>query len=171
MNTLMVWKITGDFTNENLTDFINKIKGRFKLIYRSDTLYITVKNYRSELQFSDLNDIDTRETKQDMIERLNDELKNKIFIPLGDYWIKCIDEENNWSKEDAFTQEWVKENLTRLDKERLEIEQQSKLKEMWNDLDKLESELEERYKERMEEIKNKENDAIKKQNQKIKEDT
>lgn len=159
----MVYKVLGNFTNENLDDFIQKLSKKFKLIYKGDSLYLALNKYNNEVRRftlasikSDINNgnlvIDGKryETKEEIEERLDKYLKEQVFLPKGDFWIKRIDDINdigNIQDNTGFVKQWIEENLVRLDKERLEIEKEEELRKVWNEMDKVEKELEERMRE------------------------
>ena len=135
----MVYKVSGDFTDENLQDFINKLKYQYKVMYHSGTLYLALKDYQNEVQ--------NNETLDEINTRLSYQLRTKIFLPQEDFWVKTLTDLNTStiSYENNFVKGWIEENLVRLDRERLEVEKQKQLQQVWYGLDILEKEIEKSF--------------------------
>lgn len=116
----MIYKIIGNFTDENFDKIIAKIASRFKFMYCNDTLYISMKSIDSIGE--------------------DREFLYKIFRPARDFFIVEINEENIL-KEDDVIGEWCKDNFVLLEKQRFEKEQQSKLIKTWKAMDNMELQL------------------------------
>ena len=136
----MVWKITGDFTNGNIAQFINKLNDRFKVIYQNETMYVMIKSYRNEMIFYDETDYDSHETLEEVTERLTKELRESIFVPMGDFWVKLL-RKNQWNKEGDFVKSWIEGYIGKIEQEIIEITKQKELIELNNDLDAWEKRL------------------------------
>ena len=98
----MIYKIIGNFTDENFDKIIAKVASRFKFMYYNDTLYISMKSIDSIGE--------------------DREFLYKIFRPARDFFIVEINEENIL-KEDDVIGEWCKDNFVLLEKQRFEKEQ------------------------------------------------
>lgn len=116
----MIYKIIGNFTDENFDKIITKVASRFKFMYCNDTLYISMKSIDSIGE--------------------DREFLYKIFRPARDFFIVEINEENIL-KEDDIVGEWCKDNFVLLEKQRFEKEQQSKLIKTWKAMDNMELQL------------------------------
>lgn len=116
----MIYKIIGNFTDENFEKIIAKVSSRFKFMYCNDTLYVSMKNIDS-----------LSEDKAFLY---------KIFKPAKDFFIVEITEQNIL-KEDEIVGEWCKDNFVWLEKQRFEKEQQIKLKATWIAMDNMEMQL------------------------------
>lgn len=142
----MVYKVSGEFTNENLNEFVNKLKLRYKIVLKDDSMYLALINYSHEVDFDDRNDLDTMQDSETTMNRLTNELKEKVFVPFGNFFVKDLTKKSNIEREDEFIQTWCKENISRLAKEIIEVENQVGLRLMMNKMDDLENELQERMK-------------------------
>ena len=154
----MVYRVLGNFTDENLEEIVNKLSEKFKFIYKNESFYIVLGNYNNEVRKITMASMKDNvnngnlviegqryETKEEIEKRLTQYLKREVFIPEGDFWIKAIhsiDDAGSIQDSTGFVKQWLEENLVRLDKERLEIENQEKLKEVWKQLDKTEKIIE-----------------------------
>lgn len=116
----MIYKIIGNFTDENFEKIISKVSLRFKFMYCNDTLYVSMKNVDS-----------IEEDKLSLY---------KIFKPAKDFFIVEITEQTIL-KEDEIVGEWCKDNFVILEKQRFEKEQQAKLKKTWMAMDNMELQL------------------------------
>lgn len=152
----MVYRVSGNFTNENLNEFINKLQSKYNIVLRDENVYLALRDYNKEIEFSDKNDLSTMENSEDVMNRLTDELKTKVFIPLGDYFVKDLTRKSNIEHEDEFIQTWCKENVARIAKQIVEVENQAELRLMMNKLDELEVDLQQRAEEKVKEGKNNE---------------
>ena len=116
----MIYKIIGNFTDENFDRIISKISLRFKFMYCNDTLYVSIKNFNSLIQ--------------------DKEYLYKVFKPAKDFFITEITEQTIL-KENEVIGEWCKDNFVLLEKQRFEEEQQEKLRKTWIAMDKMELQL------------------------------
>ena len=116
----MIYKIIGNFTDENFERIITKVSSKFKFMYCNDTLYVSMKSVDSLSE--------------------DKEFLYKIFKPARDFFIVEITEQNIL-KEDEVVGEWCKDNLVLLEKQRFEKEQQVKLKKTWIAMDNMEIQL------------------------------
>ena len=114
----MIYKVSGEFTNENLTNFINKLKERFKVLYQNENIYLAIKDYNQEIKLY--------KTLEEVNRNIKD-LSNSQIGSLG---------------ENDFVKTWIQENLIRIEKQRLENEKQKELTNVWNGLDTLEKIIE-----------------------------
>lgn len=97
----MVYKVIGNFTDENFEKIIRKISESFKFIYYKDTLYLALKSY------------DSFEGHELVI--------NKSFRPVRDFLVRKIDE-SNILKEPEIISDWCKDNYVKLEQQRFERE-------------------------------------------------
>lgn len=116
----MIYKIIGNFTNENFDRIIEKLSLKFKFIYCNNTLYASIKNI-------------------DIIEE-GKEFLHKIFKPAKDFFITEITEKSILKEDDVII-EWCKNNFVSLEKQKFEKEQQQKLKNTWIAMDNMEAHL------------------------------
>ena len=128
----MIYKIIGNFNEDNFQAILNKLSKNFKFIYKNNNLYIALLNYEFSLN-KDIN-----------------KLVKNIFKPAKDFIINEINE-NNLSNEENEVIEWCRDNFVKLEKEKYQIEQQDKLKAMMQVMDIMEENLK---KERLEKSKN-----------------
>lgn len=144
----MIYKVSGEFTNENLTNFINKLKERFKVLYQNENIYLAIKDYNQEIKLY--------KTLEEVNRNIKDYLKTKIFIPMGDFFVKDLSNSQIGSLgENDFVKTWIQENLIRIEKQRLENEKQKELINVWNGLDTLEKIIEDELRKVWEEKDNK----------------
>ena len=113
----MIFKIQGDFNEDNFSKILNKLCKYFKFIYTNQTLYIA------------LGDIKNKQEASILI--------SKTFRPVRSYYIKEINEKNIMNEEQSIM-EWCRDNFVALDRQRYEIEQQDKLQNAWKALDNME---------------------------------
>lgn len=116
----MIYKIIGNFTDENFEKIISKVSSRFKFMYCNDTLYVSIKN------------IDSIEEDKLYLHR--------IFKPAKDFFIMEVTEQSIL-KEEEIIGEWCKDNFVLLERKRFEKEQQIKLKKTWVAMDNMELQL------------------------------
>ena len=116
----MIYKIIGNFKDENFDRIIAKVSSRFKFMYCNDTLYVSMKN------------VDCLSEDKDFLYR--------IFKPARDFFIIEITEQSIL-KEDEVIGEWCKDNFVLLEKQRFEKEQQLKLQKTWLAMDNMENQL------------------------------
>lgn len=116
----MIYKIVGNFTDQNFDRIISKVSSRFKFMYCNDTLYVSIKTVDSLSE--------------------DKEFLYKIFRPARDFFIVEITEQTIL-KEDEVIGEWCKDNFVLLEKQKFEKEQQAKLRKTWIAMDNMESQL------------------------------
>ena len=105
---------------------LDKLKKDFYFVYADGVLYTAVADY----------------TKREAAL----ELLKKTLKPAKDYFTVEITEEN-LGKESPFYQDWCKDNLVRIDRQRYEIENQEKLKMAMKAIDIFEEKMQESLKE------------------------
>ena len=113
----MIFKIQGDFNEDNFSKILNKLCKYFKFIYTNGTLYIALGDVKNKQEAS--------------------ALMSKTFRPVRSYYIKEINEKNIMNEEQSIM-EWCRDNFVVLDRQRYEIEQQDKLQNAWKALDNME---------------------------------
>ena len=113
----MIFKIQGDFNEDNFSKILNKLCQYFKFIYTNQTLYIALSDIKNKQEAS--------------------ALMSKTFRPVRSYYIKEINEKNIMNEEQSIM-EWCRDNFVALDRQRYEIEQQDKLQNAWKALDNME---------------------------------
>ena len=113
----MIFKIQGDFNEDNFSKILNKLCKYFKFIYTNQTLYIALSDIKNKQEASNL--------------------MSKTFRPVRSYYIKEINEKNIMNEEQSIM-EWCRDNFVALDRQRYEIEQQDKLQNAWKALDNME---------------------------------
>lgn len=116
----MIYKIVGNFTDENFEKIISKISLKFNFMYCDDTLYVSMKSVDS--------------IEEDRL------FLYKVFKPAKDFFIVKITEQTIL-KESEMIGEWCKDNFVLLEKQRYEKEQQAKLKKTWIAMDNMELQL------------------------------
>lgn len=116
----MIYKIVGNFTDENFDRIISKVSSRFKFMYCNDTLYVSMKSIDSLSE--------------------DKEFLYKIFRPARDFFVIEITEQTIL-KEDEVVGEWCKDNFVLLEKQKFEKEQQVKLRKTWVAMDNMELQL------------------------------
>ena len=121
----MVYKIQGNFDEENFPIILNKLGKYFKIIYINNTLYIA------------LTDINNEMTGYNLIKR--------TLRPAKEFLITQISEKNIMLEND-YVIEWCRDNLVELDKQRYERDNQEKLRLMNKALDEFERILQENEK-------------------------
>lgn len=124
---MLVYKIIGNFNqDERLVKILDKLKEYFYFVYADEVLYIAVADYIK------------REQALEMLK--------KTLKPAKDYFTIEITEDN-LGKEIPFCQDWCKENLVRIDRQRYEIENQKKLKMAMKAIDIFEEKMQKSLKE------------------------
>ena len=124
---MLVYKIIGNFNqDERLVKIFDKLKEYFYFVYADGVLYIAVADYVNREQAL--------------------EVLKKTLKPAKDYFTIEITEDN-LGKETSFYQDWCKENLVRIDRQRYEIENQKKLKMAMKAIDIFEEKMQESLKE------------------------
>lgn len=120
----MVYKVQGDFSSCNFIDLFQQLGKNFKIIYKNGSMYISSKKYDKKFK--------------------EDNYLKKFFKPYNGLIYFQVNETNIMREEEEI-RNWCRDNLVRLDRERYEIENQDKLKEVMTNLDKMEQILKEKY--------------------------
>ena len=120
----MVYKVQGDFSSCNFIDLFQQLGKNFKIIYKNGSMYISSKKYDKKFK--------------------EDSYLKKFFKPYNGLIYFQVNETNIMREEEEI-RNWCRDNLVRLDRERYEIENQDKLKEVMTNLDKMEQILKEKY--------------------------
>ena len=134
----MIFKIQGDFNEDNFSKILNKLCKYFKFIYTNQTLYIALGDIKNKQEAS--------------------VLMSKTFRPVRSYYIKEINEKNIMNEEQSIM-EWCRDNFVTLDRQRYEIEQQDKLQNAWKALDNMEDILKNQMLNNKENNKNKDKEG------------
>ena len=134
----MIFKIQGDFNEDNFSKILNKLCKYFKFIYTNGTLYIALGDIKNKQEAS--------------------VLMSKTFRPVRSYYIKEINEKNIMNEEQSIM-EWCRDNFVALDRQRYEIEQQDKLQNAWKALDNMEDILKNQMLNNKENNKNKDKEG------------
>ena len=134
----MIFKIQGDFNEDNFSKILNKLCKYFKFIYTNGTLYIALGDVKNKQEAS--------------------VLMSKTFRPVRSYYIKEINEKNIMNEEQSIM-EWCRDNFVALDRQRYEIEQQDKLQNAWKALDNMEDILKNQMLNNKENNKNKDKEG------------
>ena len=134
----MIFKIQGDFNEDNFSKILNKLCKYFKFIYTNGTLYIALGDVKNKQEASIL--------------------MSKTFRPVRSYYIKEINEKNIMNEEQSIM-EWCRDNFVALDRQRYEIEQQDKLQNAWKALDNMEDILKNQMLNNKENNKNKDKEG------------
>ena len=134
----MIFKIQGDFNEDNFSKILNKLCKYFKFIYTNQTLYIALGDIKNKQEAS--------------------VLMSKTFRPVRSYYIKEINEKNIMNEEQSIM-EWCRDNFVALDRQRYEIEQQDKLQNAWKALDNMEDILKNQMLNNKENNKNKDKEG------------
>ena len=134
----MIFKIQGDFNEDNFSKILNKLCKYFKFIYTNQTLYIALSDIKNKQEASIL--------------------MSKTFRPVRSYYIKEINEKNIMNEEQSIM-EWCRDNFVALDRQRYEIEQQDKLQNAWKALDNMEDILKNQMLNNKENNKNKDKEG------------
>ena len=123
----MVYRVIGNFTNDNFEKILNKLCSKFKALYLNNTLYLALINIDDE--------------------NICEEILKKTLRPARDFFITEIKEKNIMDLEpDALV--WCRDNLVELDKQKYERLNQEKLKSTWEAMDRLELDLSNQLKEK-----------------------
>lgn len=134
----MIFKIQGDFNEDNFSKILNKLCKYFKFVYTNQTLYIALGDIKNKQEAS--------------------VLMSKTFRPVRSYYIKEINEKNIMNEEQSIM-EWCRDNFVALDRQRYEIEQQDKLQKAWKALDNMEDILKNQMLNNKENNKNKDKEG------------
>lgn len=113
----MIYKIQGNFTEENFSNILEKLSKYFKYIYINNILYIALIS------------INKKSTAINLIKRILKPAKDFVIIEIT---------EKNIMQESDYIIDWCKDNFVALDTQRYEKDHQKKLQEMNQILDKFE---------------------------------
>lgn len=138
----MVYKILGEFDSNSFDIIFTKLGNYFKFLFKNGNLYLSLINIEDE--------------------KKGQELINSLFKSNNDFLVLRITEKNIM-KEDKFIVEWCRDNLVNLDKQKYELENQEKIKNMMLILDNFENILENMRKEGLNGKGNKQTDKEKRQ--------
>ena len=116
----MIFKIQGDFNEDNFSKILNKLCKYFKFIYTNGTLYIALGDVKNKQEAS--------------------VLMSKTFRPVRSYYIKEINEKNIMNEEQSIM-EWCRDNFVQRDLKNFEKEHQDDIKDFMKSLDVFEKEL------------------------------
>lgn len=119
----MVYKIQGNFNEDNFEMIFKKLGSHFKLMYKHNTLYAALIDYG----FVDKNESYLRNTLK----------------PSKNFYICKIDEKNIMN-EDQSVIAWCRDSLVGLDRQKYEREQQIKLREVMEAMDNMENILQQK---------------------------
>lgn len=118
----MVFKVVGNFDDSNFYRMLDKLEEKFSFIYYSDAIFASIKNYKDSEQAEDF-------------------LK-KIFRPARNFLIAEINE-TNINRQSDIVKEWCLNNFVKLESQKFEDEEQTRLKQVWERMDHLEQTLNE----------------------------
>lgn len=108
----MVYKVVGDINDENFMEILTELQQYNRLIYKNGNIYIALDRYEDfDKNKNSLKEFKTKWGKKD------------VFV--------CGINEYNLKSEEKEIEEWCKDNLVRLDKRKYEINEQPKLKKMY----------------------------------------
>ena len=105
----MVYKIQGNFNEDNFEGIFKKLGPHFKLIYKYNTLFAALIDYN-------------------FVNKSESYLRNALR-PSKDFYISEINEKNIMREEQSIIQ-WCRDNLVNLDRQRYEKEEQARLKKV-----------------------------------------
>ena len=123
---MFVYKVMGNFTNENFKNKLFKIQNDFKFMYKNNSLYMSVLNYEQNINKNVLNELRT------------------IFTPDEEFLVVEITEKNIM-KEEPTIREWCRDCLVENDRKKYEYEKQGKLKDVMRAMDIMEDILYKQY--------------------------
>jgi len=115
-----IYKIVGNFTDDNIQKILKKTSNDFVSIYIDKILFLSLKTI----------------TKEEECKKVLD----KVFRPIRDFYIEEINE-TNVNTLSPFIKEWCLNNFVRLDTEKYESEHQEELINIWKSLDEFEEKL------------------------------
>lgn len=124
----MVYKIIGDFNSENFEKIINKLAKCFKILYKNETLYVSLIGI-------------------DLFPKIEDceKMIRHVCTPQKSFLVTKINA-NNIKKEPKEVAEWLTNNYIELEKQLYAKKEQEKLQKLWKELDNFESEMDEKIK-------------------------
>ena len=118
----MVYKIQGNFNEDNFESIFKKLGPHFKLMYKYNTLFAALIDYN-------------------FVNKSESYLRNALR-PSKDFYISEINEKNIMREEQSIIQ-WCRDNLVSLDRQKYEKEEQARLKEVMKAMDNMEAILQE----------------------------
>ena len=118
----MVYKIQGNFNEDNFEGIFKKLGPHFKLMYKYNTLFAALIDYN-------------------FVNKSESYLRNALR-PSKDFYISEINEKNIMREEQSIIQ-WCRDNLVNLDRQKYEKEEQARLKEVMKAMDNMEAILQE----------------------------
>ena len=113
----MIYKILGDINEKNFDKIVSNISKYYKFLFFRQGLYIALINFEQ------------KDEAQNLIK--------KTFRPIKDFYIQEITE-NNLQLEDSFIIDWCRDSFVDLERQKYEIEQQKKLRQVMSAMDKME---------------------------------
>lgn len=116
----MVYKIVGKFDIVDFDKLLTKLSKDFLCMYLDNALYIALKDY----------------SKKDDAESL----VKQATKPVKYFFIEEITEKNIKKQSDV-VQQWCSDNMNRLIRTKVEIEQQEQLQQIWKSMDDMEKTL------------------------------
>lgn len=120
----MVYKIQGNFNENNFNSILEKIKRFYLFIFSNGNLYVALNDYN----------LNNQAYKELM----------KALKPKNEFLVLKIDEKNIMN-EAPDIKDWLRDNLVRLDRQKYEIENQEKLKAYNSVLDEFEKILKQEW--------------------------
>lgn len=120
----MVYKVVGNINDENFMEILTELQQYNRLIYKNGNIYIALDKYE-----------DLEENRKKLDEFKSKWKKKDVFV----YGIN----EYNLKSEEKEVEEWCMDNLVRLDRRRYEINEQPRLKRMYEAVDLFEQILKE----------------------------
>ena len=118
----MVYKIQGNFNEDNFEGIFKKLRPHFKLMYKYNTLFAALIDYN-------------------FVNKSESYLRNALR-PSKDFYISEINEKNIMREEQSIIQ-WCRDNLVNLDRQKYEKEEQARLKKVMKAMDNMEAILQE----------------------------
>ena len=113
----MIYKILGDINEKNFDKIISNISKYYKFLFFRQGLYIALINFEQKDKAQ--------------------ELMKKTFRPVKNFYIQEITE-HNLQLEDSFIIDWCRDSFVDLERQKYEIEQQKKLRQVMSAMDKME---------------------------------
>ena len=113
----MIYKILRDINESNFDKIISNISKDYKCLFFRQGLYIALINFEQKDEAQ--------------------ELMKKTFRPVKNFYIQEITE-HNLQLEDSFIIDWCRDSFVDLERQKYEIEQQKKLRQVMSAMDKME---------------------------------
>ena len=135
----MVYKIVGNFSDENFGSILEKISKLCSCIYRNETLFVALNDVRNS-------------------EKIEHEFK-KIFKPQRDFFIQQITTDNIMKEEQCII-DWCRDNYVRLEEQKYELNNQKKLKQVLADMDAMEAKLQQKLLEKQQKESQRKEEAL-----------